>query len=247
MSQEENNPLSRNGSVRQLPPQPTASQQNGAPDQEADEESPLLGRQRSDTEQNAPSSRPKRSWWTIISIAILLVITINIIVFAFVVPSATESYAAQATTYSLSNVDVQDYTETGIIAKAKVNVTIDADQVSSNGVRNLGIFATSIFKHVYTKPCQVSILLPQYNGAQVALVDLPALKLDVRNRHINILEIISNVTITDDALAVQLMGDYLAGRRHEIRTIGETDIHIKAGIIPLGRHHVKQEIIIQGR
>jgi hypothetical protein len=247
MSQEENDPLSRNGSVRQLAPQPTISQENGTQDQEANEESPLLGRQRSDTEQNVASSRPKRSWWTIISIAVLLVITINIIVFAFVVPSATQTYAAQATTYSLSNVEVQDYTETGIIAKAKVNVTIDADQVSSHGVRNLGIFATSIFKHVYTKSCQVSILLPQYNGAQVALVDLPALKLDVRNRHINILEIISNVTITDDALAVQLMGDYLAGRRHELRTIGETDIHIKAGIIPLGRHHVKQEIIIQGR
>jgi hypothetical protein len=217
-------------------------------DPEAEESTPLLHRQTtSDTEQNVSSRGPKRSWWTIISIAILLVLTINIIIFAFIIPSATETYAKEATTYSLSNIEIQSYTDSGIIANAQVNVTIDASRVSSNGIRNLGIFTTNIFKHVYTKPCLVSVLLPQYNGAQVALVGLPALKLDVRNRHINILDIVSNVTITDDSLAVQLAGDILAGRRHEIQTIGETDVHIKVGIIPLGRHHVRQEVIIQGR
>jgi hypothetical protein len=245
MSQEQNEASSRNGSVRQLDPQPTTSQANG--NEAAEESTPLLGRRITDTEDNVPGNRPKRSWWTIISIVILLIITINIIVFAFVIPSAAQNYAVKATSYSLGNIEIQDYTEDGVIAKAQVNVTVDADKVSSNGVRNLGIFATSIVKHVYTKPCVVSILLPQYNGAQVALVDLPALEIDVRNKHINILEIISNVTITDEALVVQLMGDYLAGRRHEIQTIGETDIYIKAGIIPLGKHHMKEEIIIKGR
>lgn len=236
-----------------LPPQPTSL--NGLvtnrdiPDEEpeAEEYTPLLRRVPSDAERNASSRTFKRSWWTIVSIAILLIITVNIIVFAFVIPSAAQSYAAQATIYSFNNVEVQEFTDSGAIAKGQVNITIDASRVSSKGIRNLGLFTTRIFKHVYTQPCLVSILLPQYNGAQVALVALPALKLDVRNRHVNILDIVSNVTITDNSLAVQLAGDFLARRREEIQAIGETDVHIKAGIIPLGRHHVRQQVTIQGR
>jgi hypothetical protein len=238
--------------IRVLTPHP-ANIQNSTDhtpddDPEAHESTPLLGRETSaDVDQNASTFRRKRSWWTILSIIILLIITVNIIIFAFLVPSSTQSYATQATTYSLQNVEVEDYTDTGFVATAQVNVTIDASRVSSKGTRNLGLFATSIFKHVYTEPCNVTILLPQYNGVQVAFANLPALTLDVRNQHVNLLNITSNVTITDEAVAVQLVGDYLAGRRHEIETIGETDIHIKAGIIPLGRHHVRQEIVVRGR
>jgi len=239
--------------VRGLPPQPTTT--NGAlanhdghdNDPEPEESTPLIRRVTSDPERNVPSRSSKRSWWTIVSITILLIITINIIVFAFVMPSAAQTYAGQATTYSLRNIEVQEFTDTGVIATAQVNITIDASRVSSNGIRNLGLFITKIFKHVYTEPCVVSVLLPQYNGAQVALVALPALKVDVRNQHVNILDIVSNVTITNEPLAVQLASDLLAGRRKEIETIGETDVHIRAGIIPLGRHHVRQQVIIQGR
>ena len=240
------------GAVRQLPPEPTTV--NGVSDSndhnedpEAEESTPLLRRPASDPEHNALPPAPRKSWWTIISIAVLLIITVDIIVFAFVIPSAAQSYATQATTYSLRNIEVQSFTDDGVIAKAQVNVTIDASQVSSSGVRNLGLFATNLFKHVYTQPCLVTVLLPQYNGAQVALVSLPALELDVRNKRVNLLDILSNVTITDNSLAVQLAGDFIAGRRQEIQAIGETDIHLKAGIIPLGRHHVRQQVTIQGR
>src|SRR5271170_3807130 len=239
-------------SVRLLPPEPTSvdavrdvGDDNQDPD--AHESTLLLRRPTADTEQNTPARTPKKSWWTIVSIAILLVITVNIIVFAFVIPSAAQSYATQATTYSLQNIEVQSYTDDGVIAKAQVNVTIDASRVPSKVIRNLGLFTTNLFKHVYTQPCLVAVLLPQYNGAQVALVALPALQFDVRNKHVNLLDIVSNVTITDNSLAIQLAGDFLAGRRQEIQTIGETDVHIKAGIIPLGRHHIRQQVIIQGR
>jgi hypothetical protein len=235
--------------VRTLSPQPTAVHPVDGhaidDDPEAQESTPLLRRETS--EQEPPGGRRTRSWWTIISIIILLVITVNIIVFVFLVPSAAEGYASQATSYTLGNIQIEDYTDDGMIAKAQVNVTIDSSRVMSNGVRNLGVFASSIFKHVYTKPCVVSILLPQYNGAQVALATLPALALDIRNRHLNILNITSNVTITNESVAIQLIGDYLAGRRQQIQTIGETDIHIKAGIIPLGTHHMRQEVTVQGR
>lgn len=238
---------------RQLLLQPTSVNglvtNHGGPDEEpeAEESTPLLRRVPSDVGRNTHSCASKRSWWTIISIAILLVITINIIVFAFLIPSAIQTYAAEATTYSLSNVEGQEFTDSGVIVNAKVNITIDASRVSSNGIRNLGLFTTKIFKHVYTQRCLVSIVLPQYNGAQVALVALPALKIDVRNRHVNILDIGSSITITDHTLAVQLAGDYLSRKREEIQAIGETDVYIKAGIIPLGRHHVRQQVTIQGR
>ena len=241
--------------IRQLPPEPVSVRpaQEDPPhihdDDHDDESTPLLQRNDSTAseEGTAGSRRPKRSWWSTISIAILLVLTINIILFAFIIPSATQSYAMQATEYTLHDVQVQDFTDNGILAQAQVNVTIDSSKVHSKNIRRLGIFVTSIFKHIQTKPCLVSVLLPQYNGAQVALVSLPALSIDIRNHHTNNLEIISNVTITNNSLAVQLAGDFLAGNRQEIQTIAETDVHIKAGWIPLGRHHVAQQVVVQGR
>jgi hypothetical protein len=241
----------QDGHLRSLDPQPAvvrpiSPETTPDDDPEAQESTPLLGRTSSEVESVSPCAR-RRSWWTIASIAILLVLTINIIVFAFVVPSAAQSYASQATTYAIQNVQIENYTESGVIATAQVNVTIDASRVSSHGIRNLGVFATNIFKHIYTEPCTVSILLPQYNGAQVALAMLPALNIDIRNGHVNILDITSNVTVTDESLAVHLATDYFAGKRHKLETIGETDIHIKAGIIPLGWHHMRQEVIVRGR
>lgn len=251
---EDQPPEEQTDTIQQLPPQPTTvnghlpNHDDHDEDHEpnVDESTPLIHRATSNPERNTPNPK-KRSWWTIISIIILLIITINIIVFAFVIPSATQSYASQATTYSLQNVETQDYTEDGIIANAQINITVDASRVSSNGVRNIGLFTTKMFRHVYTQPCLVSVFLPQYNGAQIAVVTLPALKIDIRNRHVNILDITSNVTITNETLVVQLAGDYLTGRRQVIQTIGEADVDIKAGIIPLGRHHVRQQVIIQGR
>jgi len=243
-------PSATNGAaVTPLAPEPTHSGSvvaHSDDDPEAEESTPLLQRTTSDPEQNT-SAHPKRSWWTIVSIALLLVMTINIIVFAFVIPSATQNYAMQATTYSLQNIEIQNFTDDGIISKAQVNITVDASRVPSRGIRNIGLFGTNIFKHVYTEACNVTILLPQYNGAQVAFALIPPLTIDVRNMHTNILDIVANVTVTDEAVAVQLAGDILSGKRQEIETIGETDVHIKAGIIPLGTHHIRQQVIVKGR
>jgi hypothetical protein len=248
--------LSEENGVRELPPEPVSvrlPQDDSQHVEDDDESTPLLGhgtdleRNNSAGSDTVESPPPRRSWWTIISIVILLVLTLNIIIFAFIVPSTTQDYAMQATTYTLHDVQVQEFTDDGLIVRAQVNVTIDSSRVQSSSSRNFGVFITSIFKHIYTKPCIVSLLLPQYNGAQVALVGLPALSIDIRNHHTNNLDITSNVTITNSSLAVQLAGDFLTGARKQVETIAETDVHIKAGWIPLGRHHVAQQVIVQGR
>lgn len=231
---------------QQVKDRPLASNSpaDGDIDPGADETTPLI-RSAPDVE-NVSVSRPQRSWWTIIAITILLILTINIIIFAFLVPSAVEDYAKQAAAYSVRNIQIQEYTDSGVISKAQVDITFDASRVSSSGIRKLGVFFANIAKHVYTKPCLVSVLLPQYSGAQVALVGLPELKIDIRNQHPNSLDIVFNITITNETLAVQLAGDVLDGGKSEIYAFAETDIYIRAGIIPLGHHHVEQEIVIRG-
>src|SRR5947207_10528445 len=86
-------PERQEDAIRHLPPEPTSLNSfldTHHDDPEAEETTPLIRRATSDAERNAPSRASKRSWWTIISIAILLVITVNIIVFAFVIPSAAQ-------------------------------------------------------------------------------------------------------------------------------------------------------------
>jgi len=210
----------------------------------AQESTPLLRRPTTaDSEQGTPDA-PKRHWWSIIAIAILLILTVNIIVFAFIVPNTAENYASQAATYSLRNIQIENFTDSGVIATAQVNITLDASRVSSNNVRRTGLFASNLFQHVYTKPCDVAIRLPGYGGAQLGIVGLPALKVDIRNRHVNLLNVTSNVTITDQSLAIRLASEYLSGSADEIRALGETDVNIRAGIIPLGTHHVEHEVVI---
>src|SRR5579859_2431818 len=200
----------RQDALRTLDPQPTRTNplpedEHNDQDNEAQESTPLLNRRHdSDAEQNGPTTGRRRSWWTIISIAILLVITINIIVFAFVIPSAAQSYGNEATTYEIQDIEILNYTETGVVAETTVNVTIDASRVSSNSVRNLGLFGTNLFKHLYTQPCLVNILLPQYNGAKIGTAAIPALAIDIRDHHINLLNVISTINITNESLVVQL-------------------------------------------
>jgi hypothetical protein len=254
---DDNSRSAEDNEIIQLPPEPVSQRifEDDPPGienpPEPVEDTPLLARrQSSDVERSDSSDEgdrlPRRSWWTIISITILLLLTLNIIIFAFVLPTAAKTYATDATTYTIYNLEVQEFTDTGAIAHAQVNVTTDSSRVSSSSVRNFGVFVTTMFQHVSTQPCLVTVFLPQYNGAQVALVELPAIRVNIRNRHVNILDIVSNVTITDQALAVQLARDILAGRRKKIEAIAETDVHIKAGIIPLGRHHVRQQVVVQG-
>jgi hypothetical protein len=231
-------------------PEPERSYEDDPPHLNADESTPLLSHRTSDLENSDSSSdsdsRPRRSWWTITSIIVLLLLTLNIIVFAFVVPSATKTYAGQATTYTVQNFRVLEFTDDGMIASAKINVTTDSRRVTSGGIRRVGVFITAVFRSMSTQPSQVAVFLPQYEFMQVALVDLPAMTLDVRDHHENILDIVSNVTITDRDLAVQLTSDVLAGKRDEIEAVGETDVRLKAGAIPLGKHHVSQKFVIQG-
>jgi hypothetical protein len=213
-------------------------------DIEAQESTPLLDRPRTADSQLSTADSAKRPWWSIIAIVVLLVLTVNIIVFAFVVPNAAENYASQASTYSLHNIQIQNITDTEVIIKVQANITLDASRVNSSSVRRTGLFASNFFQHVYTKPCDVALRLPKYGGAQVGLLWLPALALDIRNRHINLLNITSNFTITDESLAIQLASEYASGKSGEIRAIGDTNVSIRAGIVPLGTHHVEHELVL---
>jgi len=253
-----NGKLSENeNGIRDLPPEPTSFRpvQGDLQHLDEDESTPLLGHGITDlernnssaTERSNSSNRPKRSWWTMISIALLLILTLNIIIFAFIIPSATQSYARQATTYRLHLIQVQNFTDDGLIAHAHINITIDSSRVNSTHVRNFGVIVTSIFKHAYTQPCNVTLFLPEYNRGQVAIVGLPALAFDIRNHHTTNLDIVANIAITNSTLSARVVGDFMSGNRKEIEAIAETDVHIKAGWIPLGRHHVEQEVIVQGR
>jgi hypothetical protein len=251
--QADTDPSATNGATTSLAPEPShteavAGTTDDDSDPEAQESTPLLlHRTISDSEHSVAASRPRRSWWTIVSIVLLLAITVNIIVFAFVIPSATQNYAAQATTYQLQDIQIQNFTDEGLISKAVVNVTLDASRVKRPSIRRIGLFGTNLFKHVYTKECNVSLFLPQYSSAQVAYAILPPLTIDIRNKHHNILHVITNTTITNEPVAIQLVGDILSGKRSEIKAIGETDVDIKAGIIPLGKHHIVQQVIVKGR
>ena len=213
-------------------------------DIEEQESTPLLRRPATADPEQGTSDAPKRHWWSIIAIAILLILTVNIIVFAFIVPNTAENYASQAATYSLRNIQIENLTDNGVVATAQVNITLDASRVSSNNVRRTGLFASNLFRYVYTKPCDVAVRLPEYGGAQLGIVGLPALKVDIRNRHVNLLNVTSNVTITDQSLAIRLASEYLSGSADEIRVVGETDVNIRAGIIPLGTHHIEHEVVI---
>jgi len=163
---------------------------------------------------------------------------------AFFVPQAVKEYATEALIFEPTNLSIDSFTSSGVLARIQGDFTLDASRVKSKASRNLGRFVTSIAKKVESDASQLVVTLPEYGNLLLGKADVPSIKIDVRNGHTTHLDFMSELKPGSKEGIGRLADEWLDGRMKHLRFKGETSVKVKSGIFSLGTQSIShfQEI-----
>ncbi|KAE8150086.1 hypothetical protein BDV25DRAFT_155026 [Aspergillus avenaceus] len=272
MADEASRPLLGEGSKHSSRPSSPAIHQKSSessphppPFELSSESTPLLLNREGDVETyggvepNRPSSssedlsctdEPKKTrWrrlrWPVFGVLLLLTLVVTILVFAFVAPAVVKQYALDATTFRPTNVSVESATADGIRARIQGDLVLDADRIDEGPVRNLGRFVTWIGREVETAPSEAQVYLPEYGNILVGTANLPPLKVNIQNGHINHVDFVADLVAGDIPGIRAVALDWLEGRLGHLRVQGKTTVHLKSGIFNLGEQAITESITLE--
>lgn len=126
------------------------------------------------------------------------------------------------------------------------NVTLDGHRVSQKPVRDIGRFATWIAKEVEIGESQVDVYLPEYDNALLGTASLPTVKINIREGHVNYIDILAELQSGDVAGIRQVADDWMSGRLGELRVKSIANVAIKSGILNIGQQAISADIQIDG-
>jgi hypothetical protein len=196
------------------------------------------------------SSQPTkggRRWPTVIAVGLLGTVIVAIILGAFFAPAAVEEYAKEALVIEPTNLSIDSFTETGVLARVQANFRMDASRVKNEHVRNIGRFGTWIAKKVESKESKVEVYLPEYGNILVGTAAVPRVVVDIQNGHITPIDFFAELTPGDMDGIRQVANDWLEGRLGTIRILGKADIALKSGLIPLGVQTISESLVFEGQ
>lgn len=193
----------------------------------------------------APRPRRFTRWPSLAALLLLLVTIVLIMLFRFFVPEAVTEYARQAVDLDLKNLSLESFTDTGFRVRIVGDVKLVASKVTKAPTRRIGRIATWFAKSVESGQTDISIILRDYDNALAVLVDVPAFKVDVRNEHVNHLDLVVEVQPKSfDTLRV-LAGDWLHDTLpRSLLLSGKAVVPVRLGIINLGAQALTHDIYI---
>ncbi|KAK2070849.1 hypothetical protein P8C59_005314 [Phyllachora maydis] len=92
------------------------------------------------------SAKKSRRWPSIFAMVLLAVLSLVIIILAFVVPAAVEEYAKEALVVEPTNLSLDSITAHGVRTRIQANVRLDGARVRNGNVRRVGRLATWLAK-----------------------------------------------------------------------------------------------------
>lgn len=269
MADEEDRPLLDGGPESSSHPQPpsamdssaTLMEQEPRPYELASESTPLLARRDddealaygTDTTQRRSSfsddvSKKSRSRlrWPIIFTLVLLATVLAVLIFAFAAPAAVKRYAEEATVFKPTHLSIDSATSNGVQARVQGDFVFDANRVQRGTVRNLGRMATWIGREIETSQSDLEVYLPEYGNVLVGTASLPSIKVNVRNGHTNHVDVLADLATGDIPGIRAVAMDWLEGRLGQLRVKGKATLHLKSGLLSLGRQTVFKSIAFEG-
>ncbi|KAJ4307102.1 regulator of (H+)-ATPase in vacuolar membrane [Collariella sp. IMI 366227] len=190
-------------------------------------------------------SKPFRSP-TIIAMIVLSFFALAVLILAFIVPAAVEEYAKQATVLEPTNLSLVSITSNGVRARIQANFRLDGQRVASDYVRRIGKAATWLVGELGTEETKINVFLPDYDNTLLGTAGVPPLKVSIVDGRNNAVDFVADL-IPGDAEGIRsLANEWLDGRLDNVRVRGQTDIRLKAGIIPLGTHSVAESLTFEG-
>jgi hypothetical protein len=194
---------------------------------------------------NKPTSCPR--WPTLVTLALLCGVVVSILVLGFVAPSIVKEYAEEASVFRPREFSIDSTTLTGVRARITADFLLDSSRVRKRAIRDFGRFATWIAKEVETGESEVHVYMPEYGNMLVGTASLPPLKLSIRDRLVNTVEILTDLQPGDITDLHRVANDWLEGRLGQLRIKGIATIALRSGLLSLGSLAVSNTMIFDGK
>jgi hypothetical protein len=189
----------------------------------------------------------QRQWPILVALSFLTISVLLILILGFVAPVAVKEYAQQAVVFSPQKLSIDSATSSGISLRVQGNVTLDGHRVSQKTVRDIGRLATWIAREVEIGESKVDIYLPEYDDVLLGTASVPVVKLNIREGHVNYIDILAELQSGDVAGIRQVADDWMSGRLGELRVKSIANVAIKSGILNIGQQAVSADMKIDGR
>ncbi|KAJ4506731.1 hypothetical protein HRR83_009549 [Exophiala dermatitidis] len=190
--------------------------------------------------------KKRKRWPTVVALSILC-LAVVVACFGFALPSAVEEYAKEGVVFNPTNISIDSFTSLGIRARVQGDFYLDASRVRHKPTRDLGRFGTWIAREVESGESLVRVYLPDYDNVLVGTLTMPPLKLNIRNRHYNHVDILADLEPGDVDGIRRVAKDFMDGKLKEITARAVATVPVRSGLLRLGDQMVAQILKFEGR
>lgn len=212
-----------------------------------------LSRYGTETQDRSLSPTPhdpakgRRPWPTFVALASLTVAVLLILVFGFVAPSTVKEYAEKAAVFQPQKISIDSATLSGVRARVQGEFFLDGSRVQSKPVRDLGRFATWIAREIETGGTEMQVYLPEYGNVLLGTASLPPVKLNIRDGHVNQVDVLTDLQLGDVRRIRQVANDWLEGRLGQLRIKGTATVGLKSGLLDLGTQVISETLTFDSK
>lgn len=195
---------------------------------------------------DAPLKDKRRSRWPSAVALGALCLLVVIACFGFAIPSVAQEYATKALVFEPDTLSIDSITSFGVRARIQGDVWLDASRVRRKTVRDLGRFATWVAREVESGESRVQVYLPGYDGVLIGTATVPPVKIGVRNKWYNHLDVLADLEPGDVGGIRAVADDFLAGRLKDLDFRAVARVPLKSGILGLGTQRIEKMMRLQG-
>lgn len=193
------------------------------------------------------SAKKSRRWPSIFAMVLLAVLSLVIIILAFVVPAAVEEYAKEALVVEPTNLSLDSITAHGVRTRIQANVRLDGARVRNGNVRRVGRLATWLVRELATGETTINVYLPAYDGLLLGQAALPPVRITILDNRTTAIDLVADLRPGDVEGIRAVVNAWLQGRLSVLRLQAKADIPLKSGFVPLGTHSVAESLTFEGQ
>jgi hypothetical protein len=209
--------------------------------------SPAAASLRSIQDNLQDSGKSHTRWGTVIALSVLSTLIIAILGLGFAAPAIVEEYAREALVVEPTSISIHSFTATGVRARIQGDFVLDGSRVQKKPVRDLGRAGTWIAKEVESGESVVDVYLPEYGNLLLGTVDVPPIKVGIRDGHFTHLDFLASVEPDNVDAIRRVTNDWLNGRLGSLSIKGVASVPLKSGIFKLGTQTLSQSLLFQGK
>jgi hypothetical protein len=222
----------------------------------ASENTPLLSRDEEQAYSHANGvtasdslrlhQKKPRRWATILALSILSAAVLAILGLGFAAPAVAEEYAKEALVFEPTNLSIDSFTGEGVIARIQGIFTLDGTRVRRKSVRDLGRIGTWLAREVESAESSLKVYLPEYGNLLLGTADVPPVKVNIRDRHWNHIDFLTELRPGNVEGARRIANDWLDGKLQRLVVKGVATVPLRSGIFKLGTQTLQAVMGFEG-